>query len=136
MDMLWRMLLTAFVSALVLAMEILAITVFPTQDGTQASLAFVLIPLLIAPLPMAILKCFTQESGFMAEVPRGQHWAEFSTSFIASGIVAVPVMLFLTDKIRWEALALSLGGFVLALLGLGVGAYLTFRENDDTFSSF
>ena len=134
MDTLWKILITSAVCSVVIMMEVLACIAFP-NNGTEFSLLYVLFPLLLAPVPFALLRLCGAESGFMADAPKGLHWAEFATAFIGAGIIAVPVMLQVSSSIRPEALALSLGGVALLAIFVGVSVYLGKRE-DDTFSNF
>ena len=65
----------------------------------------------------------------LAESPTGRHWAEFTFSFFASGVVGVPVLLGATSLVTWSAVGTSLGSSAAFAAALGV--YACKSKGDD-----
>mmetsp|Transcript_6629 Transcript_6629/g.15374 ORF Transcript_6629/g.15374 Transcript_6629/m.15374 type:complete len:133 (-) Transcript_6629:358-756(-) len=126
MDTIWKILLVALVGTLFIFMEVLACVLYHNFAPL-----YILIPAALTPIPAVLLQLGGSDDPFGSS-PRGLHWAQFASSFLGSGLVAVPILLHTTGTIELEAMGLSLGGFALLAASFGVAAYLQRRGDDET----
>jgi len=123
---------TAAVVSAAIFMELIACLAFPVDSGTEWLLLLLLVPLVLAAIPLLLLRACAGDSLF-SDTPKGRHWAEFGFAFFATGIIGVPSLLLLRGLIRWEAFALALGGLALPAITAALSRVCQ-RNDDDPFS--
>ena len=80
---------TAAVVSAAIFMELIACLAFPVESGTEWLLLLLLVPLVLAAIPLLLLRACAGDSLF-SDTPKGRHWAEFGFAFFATGIIGVP----------------------------------------------
>ena len=90
---------TAAVVSAAIFMELIACLAFPVESGTEWLLLLLLVPLVLAAIPLLLLRACAGDSLF-SDTPKGRHWAEFGFAFFATGIIGVPSLLLLRGLIR------------------------------------
>lgn len=124
---------TAFVITAVLFMEIFACVPTPGQKENDWILLISLIPMLLMPVPVLLMRCCGDSDGILASSPKFKHWAEFLTAVLFTSTIAFPVIFYATGVITAKAIGLSLGGVFLAVLFVGGCALVQARSEDDAF---
>lgn len=150
-----KLVLTAFTIVAVLFMEI-----FACVADKSAFLLLILLPLTLTPVPLLLARCCGGSDAFSsgskckhctpsqkhtrprppachchhdASVLREAAGAEFLSAFCFTGTIAIPVLLYQSRLVQLGGLLLSLGGVLVALLALGIAAYLHARAESDPF---
>jgi len=122
-----KLVLTAFTIVAVLFMEI-----FACVADKSAFLLLILLPLTLTPVPLLLARCCGGSDAFSSG-SKCKHWAEFLSAFCFTGTIAIPVLLYQSRLVQLGGLLLSLGGVLVALLALGIAAYLHARAESDPF---
>ncbi|KOO30862.1 hypothetical protein Ctob_013736 [Chrysochromulina tobinii] len=94
----------------------------------------ILVPLLLTPLPLLILKCCTRDN--WGSTPKGAHWAEFMSGFFFTGTVAIPAILFNTKLVTLQSMLLAISGVMLAFFSVVAMSCIQLRREADAFSAF
>merc|ERR1712159_70047 len=130
METIWKLIIAAGIAALVIFMQVLACVIGNDGQGNWM-LLITLVPLVLFPVPLLLLRLFCGGGGDMfSEQPKGKHWAEFMSSFFFAGTWAIPIVLQLTNAITWPTLLLSLGGTLIGTIATFFGLYCANKESD------
>jgi len=91
-----------------------------------------LVPLILTPVPLLLLRCCGDSDGILSSSPKGRHWAEFWSAFLFMSTIALPVLLYTTGSLTSVMpLILSLSGVLLAVCFTCTCAFLQARAEDD-----
>ena len=125
---------------LVLAAFVVTLTVFLLVFSCVLSndwvMLVMLIPLILTPLPLVLLRCCAGDGGAFSSGPRGQHWCEFWAAFFFTGTVAIPILLYVNKVVKLESMALALSSVALALGGCGCAAVAQHRSEAGDFQAW